>query len=88
MPVLHYLAELRAGIMVFLWCGLHLTDEERLKDPFESPVLLPCVNIDCNLFREESPFCTHMITVGQRKKCEVSGTTSRSTAVAIRGFFH
>ena len=68
MPVLHYLAELRAGIMVFLWCGLHLTDEERQGDPFQSPVLLPCVNFECDLFREDSPFCTHMITVGPLKK--------------------
>lgn len=43
-------------LMVFLGCGLHLTDEERLRDPVESPVLIPCKNIECNLFREEYPF--------------------------------
>jgi len=40
-PVLHYLAELIAGIMVFLWCGLHLTDEECQRDPFESLAWFP-----------------------------------------------
>jgi hypothetical protein len=39
--------------MVYLWCGLHLTDEERQENPFESPVLIPCKNIESDLFREE-----------------------------------
>jgi len=51
--------------MVFLWCGLHIPDEERCQDPFESPVLIPCKNIECDLFREEYSFCIHMITGGK-----------------------
>ncbi len=62
-PSPHYPEELITGIMVFLWCGLHLSDVERRGDPFDSPVLLPCRNIECRLFREEAPFCIHMFTV-------------------------
>jgi hypothetical protein len=41
--------------MVFLWFGLHLTAEEHRQDPFESPVMIPCKNIECGLFRDEFP---------------------------------
>ena len=51
--------------MVFLWCGLHLTDEERRQDPFACPTLIPCKNIDCKLFQEEFPFCIHLVTAGK-----------------------
>jgi hypothetical protein len=53
--------------MVFLWCGLHLSDDERRKDPFTRLALIPCKNIECELFREESPFCMYMVTAGMRK---------------------
>ncbi len=40
-PSQPYLAELKTGIIEFVWCGLHLTDEEHIRDPFESPDLIP-----------------------------------------------
>ena len=48
--------------MVFLWCGLHLADEERCQNPFACPALHPCKTIACELFLKESPFCIHMVT--------------------------
>jgi hypothetical protein len=52
---------------VFLWCGLHLSDDEQWQDPSASPLLIPCKNIECSLFREEFPFRIHLVIVEPRK---------------------
>ncbi|AGB02947.1 hypothetical protein Metfor_1929 [Methanoregula formicica SMSP] len=55
--------------MQFLWCGIHLSSEERQQDPFECPALLPCATIECALFREEAPLCVHLVREGPGKGC-------------------
>ena len=35
---------------------------------FACPTLIPCKNVECRLFREQSPFCIHLVTAGEKRK--------------------
>lgn len=68
LPFLYYLSYPRTGFVQFLWCGFHLSHEERQRDPFRNPALPPCATIDCALFREEAPLCVHQVRVGSGER--------------------
>jgi hypothetical protein len=59
--------------MQFLWCGFHLSPEERQQDPFCNQALLPCATTDCALFREEAPLCVHLVREGSGSGWEDEG---------------
>ncbi|MFA5102822.1 MAG: hypothetical protein WC525_06675 [Candidatus Thermoplasmatota archaeon] len=67
-PFQYYPGHMRAGTMQFLWCGFHLSTEERQQDPFCNPALLPCATTECGFFREEAPLCEHLVREGSGGK--------------------